>query len=217
MPQIRFRCKIAVLIMLALAFYAVGCSSHNGSDLETTDNFTPSESTSDTSSPINSESGDESAVNWITYTSKADNAFSEDIPTAFEVSFIIPESWNHDEGGILYDEQGLKRIGNRIFRDNTTHEMIADEIASGDHGSIDNIDSPFLGQTESGISYAGYKVYVFPDATRYLYHLEYSDSLSLSFDLWEHYGDSFQNFQTDYVLPILNSITITKLQASSEN
>lgn len=203
--------KIALLLASILMLTMFGCNRTTPPSDTDFDEVTRNDiDTDDTTLPNNpattepsSDTQDNISINFINHCETVSHG-----ETRFLVSFIRPKEWDSDNGGILYDENDLKRIGNRVVTDYIDDEEFTSQVLSDSEAVIANPISPYKGNTDSDIPYLGYQMEVFPGATRYCYILKLSDSYSMYFDVWAHKGDDIDNFYDDYVLPILNSVTV---------
>ena len=158
---------------------------------------------------------EEEDIEWTQYS-------ETDAQNGYALSFSIPESWNHNEGGILLgvlsDENGKKRIGERVFRGGLSIDEWKIELSEMANKS--GLSKPFIGKTDSGLSYIGYSFksgmqlgYMFE---RYLYRLEITEDLCLTIGIWD-YSDigiselDSTEFYNEYVLPILQSLTVGEI------
>ena len=203
--------KIALILASILMLTMFGCNRTTPPSDTDFDEVTRNDiDTDDTTLPNNppttepsSDTQDNISINFINHCETVSHG-----ETRFLVSFIRPEEWDNDNGGILNDENDRKRIGNRVVADFIEDEEFTTQVLSDNEAVIANPTSPYKGNTDSDIPYLGYRMEVFPGATRYCYILQLSESYSMYFDLWAHSGDDINNFYDEYILPILNSVTV---------
>ena len=131
----------------------------------------------------------------------------------YQISFVLPVEWMHGSGGILNDANGKKRIGSRYIAVNRSKEDFVSSLEEMAEQYNVDLDSPLTGTSDSGISYMGYcfegECEIPGDITgRYLYRFAYSDSISLQMDVWKRNAYDDDSFYEQYVLPIIQSVTI---------
>ena len=203
--------KFALMLAATLMLTLLGCNQSippsdtdfdevTRNDIDTDDTTLP-DNPPTTEPPLDTQ--DNISTNFINHCESISHG-----ETRFLVSFIRPKEWDSDNGGILYDENDLKRIGNRVVIDYIDDEEFTSQVLSDSEAVIANPTSPYKGNTDSDIPYLGYRMEVFPGATRYCYILQLSDSYSMYFDVWAHKVDDIDNFYDDYVLPIIDSVTV---------
>lgn len=163
------------------------------------------------------EGTEQSIDGWTQYTEK----LKADTENQYEISFIIPDEWGitvqDNSGGILYDSDGKKRIGERVLQTITFEDYSNGVLSdSSGNGVVKNSESPYTGTTDSGVEYMGFHTSVFSSAEKYDYLLKYSDNLSLYFSVWTHSGDRYDDFYNSIVVPIIRSVDITKIFTSDD-
>lgn len=152
---------------------------------------------------------EEEDIEWTQY---SETRTGED-GKIYQISFVLPVEWMHGSGGILNDANGKKRIGSRYIAVNRSKEDFVSSLEEMAEQYHVDLDSPLTGTSDSGISYMGYcfegEREIPGDITgRYLYRFAYSDSISMHMDVWKRNAYDDDSFYEQYVLPIIQSVTI---------
>lgn len=131
----------------------------------------------------------------------------------YQISFDLPAEWTYGSGGIFEDANGNKRIGNRVIAVDISKEDFVSSLEEMAERYHVDLDSPIKGTSDSGIAYMGYcfegEREIPGDITgRYLYRFTYSDSISMHMDVWKRNAYDDDSFYEQYVLPIIQSVTI---------
>lgn len=159
---------------------------------------------------------EEEDIEWTQY---SETRTGED-GNIYQISFVLPVEWMHGSGGILNDANGKKRIGSRYIAVNRSKEDFVSSLEEMAEQYHVDLDSPLTGTSDSGISYMGYcfegECEIPGDITgRYLYRFAYSDSISLQMDVWKRNAYDDDSFYEQYVLPIIQSVTIRELSTET--
>jgi len=159
---------------------------------------------------------EEEDIEWTQY---SETRTGED-GNIYQISFVLPVEWMHGSGGILNDANGKKRIGSRYIAVNRSKEDFVSSLEEMAEQYHVDLDSPLTGTSDSGISYMGYcfegEREIPGDITgRYLYRFAYSDSISLQMDVWKRNAYDDDGFYEQYVLPIIQSVTIRELSTET--
>lgn len=151
----------------------------------------------------------EENIKWTQY---SETRTGED-GNIYQISFDLPAEWTYGSGGIFEDANGNKRIGSRyIAVDISKEDFVSSLEEMAEQYNVD-LDSPLTGTSDSGIAYMGYcfegEREIPGDITgRYLYRFTYSDSISMHMDVWKRNAYDDDSFYEQYVLPIIQSVTI---------
>lgn len=131
----------------------------------------------------------------------------------YQISFDLPAEWTYGSGGIFEDVNGNKRIGNRVIAVDISKEDFVSSLEEMAERYHVDLDSPIKGTSDSGIAYMGYcfegEREIPGDITgRYLYRFTYSDSISMHMDVWKINAYDDDSYYEQFVLPIIQSVTI---------
>lgn len=135
-----------------------------------------------------------------------------DAQTGYELSFSIPESWNNNTDGVLYDEKGNKRINAFSFPTGYPFESFKDDLREIANGKLHNLDYAITGTNQANIGYIGYHISVNPigesGPSNYYFCLNYDDDARFYINIYGENIDNYNTFYDEYVLPIIQSVTI---------
>ncbi len=155
---------------------------------------------SDFANPLEKED-----IEWTQYT-------EIDEQTGYELSFSIPESWNHNTDGVLYDENGNKRIDAFAYSIGYPFESFKDDLREIANGKLHNLDYAITGGNNANISYIGYHISVNPigeeGPSNYYFYLNYDSDARFYINIYGENTDDYHTFYDEYVLPIIQSVTI---------
>ena len=145
------------------------------------------------------------STEWIQYT-------EIDEQTGDELSFVIPESWNHNSDGILHDEKGNKRIDAFSFHSNYPVSSFQEDLRKMANEKLHNLDYAIVGTNNAKIGYIGYHVSVNSigeaGPSNYYFCLNYDDEARFYINIYGENIDNYHTFYDQYVLPIIQSVTV---------
>ncbi|MBE6541134.1 MAG: hypothetical protein E7672_01660 [Ruminococcaceae bacterium] len=130
-----------------------------------------------------------------------------DEQTGYEVSFVIPKSWNYNTDGVLYDENGNKRIDAFSFDSNYPVNFFKDDLQKIAEGKIHNLDYAYIGTNKAKISYIGYGVGA-EGQFNYYFCLNCDEEVHFYINIYGENVDNQRMFYNEYVLRIIDSVTI---------